>query len=222
MNKAEMEEHWRRYLSLVEQAQSAEKQRSFVRVIELARASWDHIDGMLRHQRNNPAFGVRNLDGIELVLRYAPLVFDEGMLNQAEEFLKSKRRVAKESPVDLVAAIESARERLWLAYAIWDQLEREERCSLSALETRHRDCRSDLRLTLLVWESLNIVRRWHSGDTDWIGFCSWALGTTAAKCPGCGVVARHARRAIHEETMCHSCRHRGRFVRVADESIPTH
>src|SRR5438105_20649 len=122
MTKAEMEHQWREYAKLIEEALSAEKRVDIPRVIELAEASWEHIDGMLRYEAKQRGQTAVALDGIMLVLRYAPILFDYAVLDRLAQFLLGKRRITNSASSDLDDEMSNARTLMWRAHAIWDQL----------------------------------------------------------------------------------------------------
>ena len=76
MKKAEMEDHRAEYQALMSKARSAEREGFCRRAVELALASWDHIDGMMQYERRYENKEFANVQGIEMILKYAPLLFD--------------------------------------------------------------------------------------------------------------------------------------------------
>jgi hypothetical protein len=213
MKKAEIERHWRVYSSLIEKAQEAERRRRVDRVVKIALASCAHVDGALRQLQKNGNSPDYAFEGIVLVLRYAPLVFEFEALDQLEQLLKTKRRFAKQSSLDLFDEVPRARALMWHAHAIWDFLEREHPCEVSTLARQIGDDGISWRPIIDAWEHLHIVRCYSANKVDFIAFGNWARGTTIAKCPECGVIERHDMVAVLEGAQCRLCGRDGVFVR---------
>src|SRR5947209_3590192 len=132
MTKVEMEHHWRRYADLIEQARSAETRIEIHRVVEIAETSWEYIDGTLRYLAKQGGRTDRQLEGITLVLRYAPVLLNHHALDRLEQFLVGKRRITKSGSLDLDDALVEARAFMWRAHAVWDELEHQRQCDANA------------------------------------------------------------------------------------------
>ena len=95
MKKAEMEEHQRCYHEQLARARVAQKLGDFAAAVELARSSWEHIDGMMRYERKYESREFGGVEGIDLVLQYAPLIFDKKSLDALGVLLKERRAIER-------------------------------------------------------------------------------------------------------------------------------
>lgn len=205
MNRAEMEEHWRQYMSLITDARRAEKHRLFTQVVALCRESWDHLDGMLRCERSRNETTTNRLDGVLLVLKYAPPLLDFESLDVLEQLLRAKRRIANASEANLNNALESARYAMRCAHGIWNHLERHRECSLDTLNRSFPDDSDTWRKIVAAWESMHVICRSTTTDAASIRFGSWADETIEAKCPHCGSRCTLPRASRFDESPCPHC-----------------
>ena len=119
-----MEAHRVQYHLVIAKAHAAEQAGLYREAIASALSSWDHIDGMMQYERKYEEASVSNFDGIDLVLRYAPLLFDFESLDKLESLLKNQRRIAKNSTGNLSERLGPARELMWVAHRVWNDFER--------------------------------------------------------------------------------------------------
>lgn len=215
MTTSQNEQHWLEYAAAIDAAQQAERQRQYARVVELAAESWDYIEGMLQHTRSEAMTAGVELDGILLVLLYAPLVFDVETLDRLEEWLEANRRVVKHSTTDLFEGVVQARDTMWRAHKLWDHLERHGQCEIAALEERFSSTEFDFRKALAIWQSMQIVRCTTTNGAPLVRLGAWADERLTLKCPSCGTVAPLARSAVYKETSCPRCTKPVVFVMVA-------
>lgn len=215
MTDLEKEQHWLEYTSAIAEAQQAERQHHYARVVELAAKSWPHIEGMLQHTRCEASSAGVELDGILLVLFYAPLVFDVEALNRLEEWLNADRRVVKVSSTDPVEGLAQARATLRSAHALWDHLERHGQCDFASIEERFSSDGFDWQQAVATWRSMEIVRCTTNNGAAFVRLGAWADERITAKCPSCGTVAPLARTVVLNETPCPRCSCPGVFVMVS-------
>jgi hypothetical protein len=216
MTKAEMEQHWRQYSGLVEQARSAEQRVEIVRAIEIAEASWDYIDGMLRHVAKQDGKADHELDGITLVLQYAPVLFNHHVLDRLEQFLAGKRRITKWASSDLDEGLVEARAFMWRAHAIWDELERQRQCNLNALRRGFTGNDAEWHRIIRTWESMHVVSILSAGNVSFVSLATRMDDTVIAKCAHCGKPARRTKAELLDAIDCGHCRRPGHFVHISD------
>src|SRR5438034_11671357 len=112
LKKSEMEAHRAAYYALISQAHAAIQQGLVQKAIELASASWEYIDGMMQYERRYESKEFDSVEGIDIVLEYAPLIFDFHILEKMAELLKSQRRIDKNASDDLAAKLDSAKQSM--------------------------------------------------------------------------------------------------------------
>lgn len=216
MTKAEMEDHWRRYATFIKQAHDAEKVADFPRVISHAEASWDHIDGMLRHVSKQDGKTERQLEGFALVLRYAPVLFDYLALSRVEQFLAGKRRITKASSSDLADDLAEAFACMSRARVIWDELERHRHWSVNSLRERFSGSDDEWRHIIGTWTSMSAVIKVSVKGIAAITLVTRMDDAVVGKCPNCGKPGRQTKSELLAPTHCESCRRAGIFVHIAD------
>lgn len=219
MTKSELEQTWREYSTLITQALEAEKRLEILSVIKFAESSWPHIDGMLRHVSKQTGQPVHALEGIALVLRYAPAVFNDEVLTRLEQFLIGKRRITKSAASDLKDDLARSRDLVWRAYAAWDQMEREHYCKTAELRHIFAGIHDGWERTIRIWESINSVR-----TLSIAGHVCHVLETkmdriVSAKCPSCGTTARRSKAETLTPTSCARCRRSVLFVQISEAPL---
>jgi hypothetical protein len=216
MTKAEMEAHWQQYSASIDRAQRALTERLFWRVLELSSESWQHIDGMLRHLQNGDGRPSSTIEGISLVLRYAPVLLDFDRLNQLEEFLSGRRRIIKAWPGDIFHDLTHARLRMMRAHALWDRIERDSSCDGSQLEREFATAHDDFSGTISTWSALQLVRCNTISGNLIVTLGGWADEYATLKCPHCGGVGALHKSAIFDETQCPRCTRYTKFVYISE------
>lgn len=216
MTKAEMEEHWRQYLSCVKQAQKAASQANFSRAVAHAEASWEHIDGMLRHANTRDGEGTNELHGISLVLRYAPMLFDYEVLSRLEQFLAGKRRITKSSASDLNADLAEARAVMLRARVVWDELERQRDWPADALRQKFSGSAEEWRHMIDTWKLSNAILTFSIKGSMLFSLATRMDDPIVAKCPNCGRPDRRTKSESLAPGRCQYCRRDGIFVHVGD------
>ena len=216
MKKAEMKQHFRRYGLLVNQAREARKRGDITYTVELAVASWEYIDGMLRHLSQQVPRKDANLDGIVLVLRYAPLLFDHELLGRLGQFLKATRRIAKWSSSNFNDDLSHARNLMWQVHALWDQLERHGYCEARLLRQCFTGVPPEWTQTIETWEAMGVVRRITVDRVEWLTLATRMDDLSVGKCPNCGNLARRTKTELLEPVRCNKCRRAGHFVQIAE------
>ena len=111
LKKSEMEAHRAAYYALIS-ARAALQQGLYHKAIDEASASWEYIDGMMQYERRYESKEFESVEGIDIVLEFAPLVFGFQSLEKLDELLRSQRRIDKHSSDDLAARLDSARQSL--------------------------------------------------------------------------------------------------------------
>ena len=219
MTKAEMEYDRAEYYAWIAKARAAQQKYLFGEAIALAMSSWDHIDGMMQYERRYESRESFNIEGIEIVLQFAPLLFDFTRLEKLETFLKNQRRIAKNASDDLAAKISDAKVLMWEAHRFWNHLEQH-------AEVRQDDLRREFGggpdgwwFISETWEAMGLTRRIPEGGSYHLEFSTQMDLPALAKCPSCGAVVRAPKARFVEEVVCPKCQAEDYFVILSRESI---
>jgi ribosomal protein S27AE len=155
-------------------------------------------------------------EGIHLVLKYAPLLFEHSALDRLENFLKGKRRILQAASSELAADIEEARARMWRAHAIWDQLERQEKCKLNTLRLAFSGTDEQWTTIIRTWELMGVVASFSTNGIAFLKLATRMDELVVARCPNCGVNARLAKSVLLSAVQCGKCRKSEMFVQISD------
>lgn len=216
MNKADMEYHHGEYIALISRARCEQEQGRHAEALHAAITSWPHIDGHMQFERRYGQGDVRRVDGLELVLDLAPLLFDFESLEKLDSFLKSQRRIERNTSNDWSSRIMNARLLLREAHALWNRLERST-CAPPTVNAGSSVNADRWPLILQSWEKIGVIRR-NAKNSD-IGFelATDFQSPTFAKCPSCGAVAKAPKSKFLDEQPCPRCRNQHSFVLLALE-----
>ena len=181
-----------------------------------ALSSCDHIDGMMQFERKYAESQIANIDGIDIILRYAPVLFDSTSLDKLDSLLKGQRRIAKNSSDDLIGKLAAARNSLWHAHRVWNEIERGPTPpdgSLGEISAQGTDAE-----VVGAWERMGVLRRQHDGGTYRLVFSTQLQRTVFAKCPACGSVVAGPKSSLLSEAKCPKCSATVAFVILATET----
>lgn len=219
MKKAEMEEHCRVYRSEMLTASRAEQAGLYYEAIKGAKRAWNYIDGMLQYEKRYGDKQFSTISAIEIVLRYAPLLFDYESLNALEELLKTYKRIDRDTTHDMGGKLEQARERMWGNRKLWAHLEEH-------AESRQADLNQVLggdqdywRSVAEVWERMGLLRRVKDANTYRLTLITRMDAIISAKCPNCGRSAVAPKAMFLERTKCFNCSASVSFVLMLTSNV---
>ncbi len=201
-----MEGHQEQYHRLIAEARSAEREGLYRKAVELALSSWDHIDGMMQYERRYENTEFDDIEGIDVILRYAPLLFDFSSLDALENILKNSRRIEKNTSENLVAKLAKARARMWDAHQLWDHLERHPEVSQDELNRALGGSRDRWRSITDAWENMGLVYRTQDGGSQRVALSTRMGRVVPGKCSSCGVVVSAPKAMLLEKMVCSECR----------------
>ena len=209
--KAELELEARQYHALMERARAAQRRGLYQEAIDAAFASLDFVDGMMQYERRFESRTFDSVDGIDLILEWAPLVLGYDYLDRLESLLKEKKRIQKHTSEDLGARLAEARELMWAAYRVWEFLEHH-------AELNARTAREVLKVDSGAWQAIRSgwLKMRIADDSRKRGIAlATRLGKIVdAKCPACGLVAEAPKAMFLEELACPKCKKNAWFVLV--------
>ena len=212
MTIAEMELHHAAYDSLVEQAQSALREKRYYEAVQLAISAGEHIDGMIQYETKRVSAQISRIYGMEIVLRYAPLLLDLRSLDQLGQLLAQCRRIEKNVSTDYKQALAGARIRLWQCHRLWDLLETTSESRQDEVRQLLGGDQEEWRRIAGEWETMGLLRRSRDGGTCRLSLMTMMDEPVKAKCPSCGALAEGAKVQFLERICCSTCREPVLFV----------
>ncbi len=218
--KAETAEDRERYYELVAKAREVLQERRFREAVKIASSSWKHIDGMMQFERKYENKEFSNIEAIDIVLKYAPLLFEFAVLDELEALLKAQRKIDRDASDDLAGNLSEARDRMWAAHRLWNHLEVHQNAKMVELVSALGGSQDTWRALAEAWETMGVIRRTAKDDAH-----SWTLTTqmnaiVLAKCPACGSGAKWNKAKFLETLECPACRKPGSFVLQVREVAP--
>ena len=223
MKKTEMEDHKASYHALMDKARSAERNGHYREAIKAAVAAWEYVDGMMQYEQKYGLYadqdkGFNSVSAIEMVLKYAPLLFDFQNLDALENLLKNFRRIEKDTAQNLPEKLDAARARMWNGHRLWNHLEQNP-------DTRQDELRrilggdQDLWRTVAEgWDAMGLLRRTPEGGSYRLTMATRMDEVVKAKCSSCGQIAEDAKAKFLEPTVCSKCHATSLFVILLAES----
>ncbi len=218
--KAEMEEDRARYHELVAHARSMIRDGRFNEAIKIAAAAWKHIDGMMQFERKYENKEFSNIEAIDIVLEYAPLLFEFVVLDELEALLKAQRKIDRDASDDLAGNLSKARDRMWAAHRLWNHLEVHRNAKIVELGSALGGTQDIWRALVEAWETMGVIRRTGKDDAHFWTLTTQMNAMVLAKCPACGGGAKWNKAKFLETLECPTCRKPGSFVLLARESAP--
>lgn len=212
MRKADMEAHYSAYAALISEARAACRNGLYRKAIELALDSWEHIDGMMRYARKYEGKEFKTIDGLDIVLKYAPMLFDFRSMNRLEVLLGEQRCLEKNTSQDVAEMLAKARSSMWYVHRLWEHLERCGDATEDKLKKLSGGSRATLRTALDVWEKMGLLRRQATNGAERISLATRMGEVVSGKCPVCGCVAEAPKAILLEKTECPSCQRTEYFV----------
>jgi hypothetical protein len=220
MTKAELEDDRAQYDALLSQAKSALVGGCFSEAVRLAVSSWEHIDGMMQYERRYEDREFDSIEGIDIVLRHAPLLFEHQSLDKLEALLETQRRIEKNTSADMADKLAKARALMWDAHRMWGHLEAHPDARQDELRQKLGGEQERWRLMAEGWEGMGIIRRTGEGGSYRLALSTRLDEAVLAKCPACGVVVRAPKTRFLGELACPKCRKTTLFVMLARDARP--
>lgn len=207
--KAELEIDFQQYMVLRAQMRRDHQDKQYQTAINTAVSSFPHVDGMMQFDRR---YGKKSqfysIDTIDFVLKYAPLLFDYESLDQLENLLKTRRRIAKNTAADVVEALASARTQMWDAHRLWTLIEQAGQVTVNDLKNE-----PPLRSVANSWRKIGLIR--HAENDKSQVFVSRLDDKVRVKCPWCGAFGSGTKVKLLEAITCPRCQQNVFFVLLA-------
>jgi hypothetical protein len=221
MTKGEMENHLQQYQMLMSKARLALKERRYIQAVEIAVTACDHIDGMMQYERKYNDKEFSKIEAIEIVTKFAPLLFDFHALEKLEALLKTQKRIEKNSEHDLVGNLGRARALMLDAHRLWNHVEKHPGCFQDALSQSLGGDHTRWQTVAELLEGIGVIHRKPEGGSCRLTFSTRFDVTANAKCRGCGALVTAERVRFLSKQTCPKCGVKEVFVilsstRVAD------
>jgi hypothetical protein len=216
MTKEEMETDFMRYHAKLLQAKSALNEANYRKALQMAEESWQHVDGMMQYERKYNGVAACTIEAIDLALDYAPLLFDAGVLQRLAALLKAHRRIEKNTAEDLSDKLSKARELMWDAYRLWDQMEKRADASESVL-AEHLEMAKRWLFVRDAWQKMEVIVRLKKDGSHQLTFRTQLDAAAVGKCPVCGAIAKAKKAKFLEKQACPKCQGKVLFVILSRE-----
>jgi hypothetical protein len=212
MAKADLERAAARYRECVSQATHAEAAGDARRVVASALAALDHLDGMIKYGRRYADAEFDSVPCVDLVCKYAPLLFDAAALDRISDLLRSQKSIERNTSSSLAEKIKAARLTMATAHALWDCVEANPGVRQDQLRQRLGGSQDEWRRLAESWEALGLFRRTPAGNSYSLQLVTAMEEVVVAKCSGCGVLAKGQKRQFLNTQNCPRCRREAMFV----------
>jgi DNA-directed RNA polymerase subunit RPC12/RpoP len=211
--KAELEFENQQHRSFMDDARAKLEAGAFSDAVEAALMACQYVDGMMQYDRRwGSKSDFQRIDSIALVLRYAPLIFDSGTLEQLATLLKLQRRIDKNAAADIAADLDAAKETMWDAYRLWTHLEIEIDVRQDELRGTFGGDQDRWRWIAEMWERMGILKRVSENGSYRLSLATRLDIATRGKCESCGATGQAAKYQLLQEIRCPKCQHLGFFV----------
>jgi hypothetical protein len=205
-SKSELESEHRLYRGAICKMLRAIDERDYLLSIRHAKLAWKHIDGMIQYESRFLDRGeFANIECVDHVLQYAPVVFDSDSLEAASILLKTTRRVGRCTPVDLANELSKAKQLMSHAHALWSHIESHRPCVVRESRAAFQGDDSDFHRCLRIWQELELVDQLVDANQQLLSMRKFGDTLVRAKCSACGVVAQGCLSQFLDENACPLC-----------------
>ncbi|MGE0608847.1 MAG: hypothetical protein AB7O62_17260 [Pirellulales bacterium] len=218
MTKAEKVYHRDQYYQLLSAAKIAVSNSLYSLGIERALAACEFVDGMMQYESKYEQREFSSVEAIDLILQWAPLIFDLQSLDRLAALLKSQKRIDRNASDDLTDNVARAKKWMWAAHAIWDQVERSPGIEIGTVSRLigYEDNRCEE--IVEAWKRMGLILLEPHGGKFRLLLATRTEGTVKAKCSSCGVLVRGTQRKLLDDQKCPKCTRIVAFVTVAREN----
>lgn len=212
MKKADMEWHYDSYKTCMERVETYKNQGLFAEALKQAFEAWEHVDGMMQYARRYKKHEFNDIEAINIVLEYAPLLFDYNSLNKLEEMLKQYKRIEKNTKVSMADLLSKARDLMGQAHKLWNYLERNHYAAQYALSNELGGKQKQWDSILKSWEKMDLVSQEGQGKDSQLNLQTRMGALIRGKCSKCGAFQEAPKAMFLEPTICPDCKEKVTFV----------
>jgi hypothetical protein len=207
-----MERDYRNYETKMKTARAAHRDGMYRDAVKFALSAWEYIDGMMQYVRRYENQDFVTVEAIDMVLKYAPLLFDYVAIDSLQAMLTVQRRINRDSTGDMGDNLSKARALMWDAHRMWNHIEEHAETRQDELHTVLGGDESRWRSIAEAWEDMGLLQRTPALGSYRLAFITRLGEVVAAKCPSCGEVADAPKAMWLEHTACPRCRAAVLFV----------
>jgi hypothetical protein len=211
MSKSDLQFAQREYDRWERTARTHEMRSEFVECVAAAKRGWPFVADTMKYERKYEHRTFSSIGCIDLVLEYAPPLFDIDSLNELEWLLKDDRSIDRAATDDLAARLLEARNQIAKNLKAWRLLD--------AGDVEPRILRRDAAITnpecarlLLVWTSIGCATRSSVDGLEVVKLQSLSARRLQAECSECGTVCVDKGAAFLDDCPCPRCATRTYFV----------
>jgi hypothetical protein len=214
--KADLEADFVAYEEAMRAARNAQQSGDYLSAVELALSATQHVDGMMQYERRYAGQTDRDSVGaIDIVLKYAPLMFDFASLTHVADLLKSQRRIDKNTTADIATSVAKSIELMWDAHRLWNALEKDSDTRQDKLRANLGGEQDGWQWIAETWERMGYINRVPEGGSYRLVLTSRLDEKVRGKCPSCGVAGSATKMRLLEEINCPKCHANVYFVFLA-------
>lgn len=203
--KAELEADRDEYVRKFNDAQAAIQKGDYHGALEHAVACWEHVDGMIQYERRYSDREFKSVGAIDLVLKYAPALFEFEILDTLERLLKDDRQIERRTSVNLGEMLANARARMQNARTAWNYLEEFGGIYQDKMRKSFGGDQSAWRQLADDWDELGVAKRTKDDSGAYIKLATKLDEEISAKCWGCGAVHRRLKVDCLQPGQCQFC-----------------
>ena len=205
MRKAEMEAHHDAYVEKEGDIRAMLADRQFPAVFDVCRAAFPDIVPAIQYRRREdiepqtPMFL-----SFEVICKYAPPLFEHGVLDALLEFVSSTRILAR-AETGYLQMVEAAVERDEIARQFWNHLERQPGTLQRDVARILGHDEKAIDETAEVWEHLRLITRGPTDDSHRLSLRSCLDVEVEGLCHACGVRGRGRKESFLKPVRCQRC-----------------
>ena len=203
--KEELAAQYHFYEASMKKAKRFIGQGLYAEAVKSALEGCEHVDSMMQYAHKYQEREFHNIEAIDLVVKYAPFLFDFESLNSLEELLKSCKRIEKNTSVCIGDRLAGARNLVAQAHILWNYLDREPDVRQDQLRKNLGGEQEEWRYIAEHWEKMGLIIRQKEGASYRLSLQTRMEAETKGKCPRCGSFQEAPRAMLLEETACPDC-----------------
>ena len=216
MAKAELQAAQMSYDQLIGLALEDERAGRFADAISHAIDAWDHLDGMMKYEKKWEGREFKSVPCIDLVLKYAPLVFDASSLDRMGALLKAQKSIDRLASDDLASRLSEARSLMVRSHRLWQHLCHNRGVRQDSLRATLGGDQEEWRHLCERWDSMQMLRRVPSGGSYELWVATNLEDKVRGRCSGCGRAVRGRKLDMLADQTCPSCQKSCMFVMVPE------
>jgi len=212
MKISELEQIHADYLAAEVRIQERVGRREFPAVLDECTAALQHLGPAVQFRRRRQITPeTPPLTPLDVILTYAPPLFEHAVLMSLMEWLKASRRILASHPTNYSELAKAALVREDVARQAWNQIEREPGVLLGGLIDRLPVGRKSIEEILPTWEKLGIVICERTGFDVRLSLRTRLDEEIEAVCPACGVHGHAKKEVLWRHTNCKKCGASGHY-----------